>query len=91
MSVNSHPVNTAWYLDSGATQHICKNINMFDTYSELKIEKEVKIGDGKPLKAIGVSTVNVNSYTGIEYINLSITDRCMYWTCVQIFSLWVWP
>ena len=47
---------------------------MFDTYSELKIQKEVKIGDGKPLKAIGVGTVNVKSYTGTEYINLSITD-----------------
>jgi hypothetical protein len=54
MSVSSQPNNTAWYLDSGATQHICKNINIFDNYSELKIQKEVKIGDRKPLKAIGV-------------------------------------
>jgi hypothetical protein len=87
MSANSHPNNTAWYLDSGATRHICKNMNMFDTYSELKRKKEVKLADGKSLKAIGVGTVNVKSYMGTEYVNLSITD-VLYVPdmCTHLFS-----
>lgn len=48
-----------WLLDSGCTDHIINNENLFSDYEILKIPVDVKLGDGKILKATKRGTVHV--------------------------------
>lgn len=68
-------INSAvnWLLDSGCTDHIIKNDTYFHDYLDLKIPIDVKLPDGKVLKATKVGTVKIyfnNYYSDQKHIDL---------------------
>lgn len=71
--INSQ-INTNWYLDSGASQHMYKNRNLIVNYRALDIPKQIKIGDGTVIKAIGVGNVNICAFNGKEFHDVTLHD-----------------
>lgn len=72
MGIVDSKTDVEFYLDSGASEHMCKDINMFGNYSKLKESKQIKIGDGNFITAIGIGTVFVLSFDGEEYIQVQL-------------------
>lgn len=66
--VNTSEVNTeqhevsndkiTWLLDSGCTDHIVKNDKLFSEYIELKNPVDIRLGDGRVLKATKIGSIN---------------------------------
>ena len=56
----------SWVIDSGATRHMCNSVDKFDKLIDLKFHKQVKVGDGRSIKAIGIGTVTLHVDTGIS-------------------------
>jgi hypothetical protein len=48
-----------WWLDSGATVHVCNNKTWFKTYEELKKLKEVLMGNHNSAKFLGKGTIEL--------------------------------
>ncbi len=46
-----------WFVDSGATSHMCYDKNLFVSYEELLKLENVTLGDGRRLSAIGRGTM----------------------------------
>lgn len=61
-----------WLLDSGCTDHIINNESYFFNCIDLKIPVDVKLPDGKMLKATKVGTVKVyfKNYYNVKHIDL---------------------
>lgn len=53
--------NIEWVLDSGCTDHIINNDNYYSNFENLQVPIDVKIGDGKILKATKVGSVFIHS------------------------------
>lgn len=70
MSENCNEIN--WLLDSGCTDHIIKNDKFFDKYVDLKNPVDVKLPDGKMLKATKIGTVKIRfkNYYNVKYVDL---------------------
>lgn len=54
-------INT-WYLDTGASEHMCCQIDFFENFEYLSHKKPIKFGDEKVLFAIGLGTIKLVSY-----------------------------
>lgn len=65
---------TDWYMDSGASKHMCSNSNLFEYYKEISDEQKVKIGNGTFLKICGVGTISLNAWNGHERIKTKISN-----------------
>lgn len=63
-----------WIIDSGATEHMCCNIELFTKFEQLKENKIVKIGDGSCIKAVGVGKVCGKTYDGKNWINTELRN-----------------
>lgn len=63
-----------WYLDSGASEHMCNKYEMFGKYVKLKEPKQIKIGDGSLITAIGIGTVFIESYNGCKFVKMKIQN-----------------
>lgn len=57
-----------WYLDSGASEHMCKSESSFSNYQTLSMSKEVMIGDGSTIKAIGTGDIQLEAYDGEAWV-----------------------
>lgn len=64
----------SWYLDSGATEHMCSEIEKFHTYTEYKSERSVKIGDGSFLKSKGSGQVKVQAIVDSAVIETTMSN-----------------
>nr|GEZ33915.1 hypothetical protein [Tanacetum cinerariifolium] len=53
-----NPTNEVWYIDSGCSNHMTGNKDVFSQLDVL-IQKEVRFGDNKSLKVYGIGTVVV--------------------------------
>lgn len=67
-------VNTDWFLDSGASQHMCKDKELFQNYEVLSMAKNIKIGDGSIMKAIGMGIVRLRAYNGQVFHDVTLYD-----------------
>lgn len=47
----------SWIIDSGASQHMCNNKEMFLNLTDLSSSITVEIGDGRSLLAVGIGSV----------------------------------
>ena len=52
--------NESWILDSGATRHMSNDVNSFVKLIDLKVPLEMKVGDGRIIKATGIGNVVLN-------------------------------
>ena len=57
--------NVGWIIDSGATCHMCNDINAFTEYVTLRQPQEISLGDGHIVK--GTGKVHVFFYKNIEF------------------------
>ena len=54
LNMATNDVKTSdWWLDSGATIHVCNNKAWFKTYEELKKPEEVLMGNHNSAKVLG--------------------------------------
>ena len=63
-----------WILDSGCTDHIINTDKYFDEFSNLDIPKNVRLGDGKIIKATKVGTINSAFQAYNNYNNVTIKE-----------------
>ncbi|KMQ86201.1 integrase core domain protein, partial [Lasius niger] len=69
------PLNEAdWCMDSGASEHMCNNLDFFENYRKVTDERKVKIGNGTFLKICGVGTVELDAWNGQEWIKTKISN-----------------
>lgn len=74
MVVSTHDeISDDWFIDSGATAHICKNIDYFKDMQQTE-SKFVSIGNGQQLKVVGIGTIIAETYDGNSWIHTTLTD-----------------
>ncbi|XP_046989150.1 uncharacterized protein LOC124594783 [Schistocerca americana] len=68
---DSDTTGEAWYMDSGATDHMSNltgnQQSWFTTYEEFPEARPVRIGDVKYIPALGSGNTNILAYTGKEW------------------------
>ena len=52
-----------WWLDTGASRHVCHNLSLFRNYNEIK-DKNIFLGDKHTIKVAGVREVELKFTTG---------------------------
>ena len=57
-------VTSDWWLDSGATVHVCNNREMFKIFNDLKEPEEVLMGNDAAAKVLGKGSVELNFTSG---------------------------
>ena len=57
MALSSADKNIGWIIDSGATCHMCNDVDAFTEYVRLKQPQEISLGNGHLVKATGKGTV----------------------------------
>lgn len=71
-------IKNDWYIDSGATVHICNDRNMFDHLIEGKLDREILVANNTKVKVMGIGHVKLS--VGEESIILKkvnyVPDMC---------------
>lgn len=60
----NHVNKNAWFLDSGATDHMCNEIEWFVNYSPFESEVQICIGDGSYITSHGKGDINILAFDG---------------------------
>lgn len=77
----------SWFVDTGATEHMCNRIDWLDDYKELPVKIPVTIGDGSKMYGIGRGNMKTLTYTGEEWIEKRMNDVVYVPDgCVNLFS-----
>lgn len=63
-----------WYMDSGASEHMCKDKNSFTEYSELKEPRKILIGDGSIITATGIGQVKLEASNESEWVKTTLNN-----------------
>ena len=50
---------SSWIVDSGATCHMCRDIDKFINMKKLDKAEDITLGDGHSVKAFGIGTVDL--------------------------------
>lgn len=62
MLVGGESLNQSdWCMDSGASEHMCNDRDLFEQYSEITDERKVRIGDGSYLKILGIGKIKLEA------------------------------
>lgn len=64
----------AWYLDSGAIEHMSSQRALFYDYVQLTELHPVKIGNGDMMYAEGIGKIDIHVYDGNEWIEKHLVD-----------------
>lgn len=62
-----HEDNKAWYIDSGCSNHMCEDKDIF-VQIDTTINPKVRMGNGTVAEAKGKGTVAINTKSGVKYI-----------------------
>lgn len=66
-----HILHSKWIIDSGATDHICSNINMFLTYKPVTgISEHIVTPDGGQIPILHTSSVKVLDMVLYNVLNI---------------------
>eukprot|EP00795_Rhopilema_esculentum_P015689 gene15689-6980_t len=65
-SASTTEYQSDWIIDSGATCHMCNDLNLCAEYSELGEPQEITLGDGRPVQASG---------KGIILLGIKLSDK----------------
>lgn len=63
-----------WWLDSGATEHMCFNQTLFNEINGLKIKKQVKVGNGTLLEVRGTGNIKLRSWNGQKWLDTELKN-----------------
>lgn len=88
--------HTSWILDSGSTDHMCANLDMFDTYMKFEgSNNSVTVPNGRKIQIVYVGTVSLNDTIVLHYVfhvpdfhfNLvSVKKLCQDLQCHLVFT-----
>lgn len=74
LEVNTCENNIEWLLDNGFTDHIINNDSYYSKSKKLSFPVDVKIGDGKILKATKVGNVTINSIVNGNKVKIGLEN-----------------
>lgn len=63
-----------WLVDSGASEHMSFERTLFIDYRELSKPKEILLGDGRIINAIGTGNMQLKAYNGQKWIDTSLSN-----------------
>lgn len=63
-----------WCLDTGASEHMCWNKDLFQDLIETKMKKQVKVGNGEKLPVEGVGKVILWAFNGKKLIKSTLSN-----------------
>lgn len=66
--------NNVWYMDTGASEHMCGKRDLFKTCILIKNDSKVKVGNGDLLQVRGVGTVELFAWNGEKYLKTELTN-----------------
>lgn len=66
--------NDVWIMDSGASEHMCHNIEYFKNYVSFPSPKQIIIGDGNVIKAEGIGNIYLEAYNGYKWIETTLKE-----------------
>lgn len=58
----------AWYVDSGATDHVCKHREWFSNYTILSAQREITLANGSKTFGVGRGDIAILSYDGKKWL-----------------------
>lgn len=58
---------SAWYLDSGATEHMSPKRSLFKNYKRIEKEHPIRIGNGHVIYAVGKGNIDVSVFDGKKW------------------------
>ena len=61
--INSIEGSEGWWIDSGASRHVCNDRSLFKSYSKID-DKKVLLGDSHTTKVLGIGEVELNFTSG---------------------------
>ena len=61
---NSVRVEEGWWLDTGATVHVCNDKSQFKTYKECTDGREVQVANGVRAKVVGTGNIDLKFSSG---------------------------
>ena len=73
-TATSHTNKDVWYVDTGASQHICLRRDWFSQYVDLTTSVEISLGDGRVHHAQGIGSVEVLADVAGQQIKLHFND-----------------
>ncbi|KAL2903587.1 Retrovirus-related Pol polyprotein from transposon RE1, partial [Bienertia sinuspersici] len=89
-------LNDRWFIDSGATDHMCCDLNMLNDHQILTGDKNYKrVPDGRKVPVTHIGKVQLNSYVVLEnvlyvpdfhYNLISVNKLCKDMGCQLIFT-----
>lgn len=62
----------AFVLDSAASKHLCNKREWFNDYVELKQPREITVGNGEKIYAIGRGNIGIKSFNGENWIDATM-------------------
>ena len=74
LSLTSTERDKCWYVDSGASCHMCFDKSEMDDYIEFDSAQTIGMADDSIIHAIGKGTVRLTSKIGDEFHNLRLMD-----------------
>lgn len=72
--LNSEGDNESWYVDNGATNHICKQSDLFETFEPFKEPHTVTTANGDAVGALGKGSVIIEANVSGQKTKLKLTD-----------------
>ena len=74
-AVGSAPLTRSdWLMDSGASNHICNNIELFSSFIQASGKSTATVGDGNHVSILGKGTVEILCKVGDKTINGTLQD-----------------
>ncbi|KAF2893486.1 hypothetical protein ILUMI_12687 [Ignelater luminosus] len=64
-------------VDSGATEHLCCDKKFFVEYEELKYKREITIGEGCTIAAVGEGKIRLKAFNGETWIQIDL-NKVLY-------------
>lgn len=75
-SVHKQYVESQWLVDSGASEHMCRNRSLFSSFQSVS-QKSVIVGNGATISVLGCGQMAVQVNNGSDWINTTI-DNVLY-------------
>lgn len=66
-----------WYMDTGASEHMCCERQLFRSLDEKQKSAKVTVGDGKTLNVMGCGTVELFAWNGQKFIK-TVLNNVLY-------------
>lgn len=63
-----------WWMDSGATEHMCFDKEQFRLMEKLPEKRQVRVGNGTLVDVQGIGTVQVTAWNGSEWVSTDLNN-----------------